>query len=191
MLQETECSSLPAVATFLLDCKKSSKYFEPYPLNELAWGPTQAFYDFGMRILNHSGPVIHTWGGKRKLILESAEEMLTQHQLMNAENMELDIRAHVLREESGRKITFTIAPPAAAKFKFLLFGMPMPKQKGQWRLPLLASFLIDCKMAKLYPRESDPPITRAERRRSSIRSMKSLPSVKEVSDETSSGSTNK
>lgn len=75
-----------------------------------------------------------------------------------------------------RQISFTISPPRVGMFKFMLFGsvsppirtiylhahlisrsMPKPKQKGKWRLPLLATFLVDCKLAKLPPPEDDPP----------------------------------
>ena len=163
MLQMSDSSSLPVVATFLLRCSRSRKHPQPFPLNELPWGPTQAFYDFKMRILNQSGPVISTWGGKRKLVIETSEAMLIQHQMLDADGMEMDGRTYILREETGRKYTFTIAPPRAARFKFLLFGMPKPKQKGHWRLPLLATFLIDCKLAKITPPDPDPPPVVADR----------------------------
>lgn len=156
MLEGTDSSSLPAVATFLLKCTRARKYLEPFPLNELPWGPTQAFHDFKMRILNANGPVISTWGGKRKLVIETSELMLIQHQMLDADGMEMDIRTYILKEENGRKITFTIVPPYASKFKFLLFGMPKPKQKGHWRMPLLATFLVDCKLAKILPKDPDP-----------------------------------
>lgn len=61
---------------------------------------------------------------------------------------------------SGQTFSFTITPPRQGMFKFLVFGMPKPKQKGKWRLPLLASFLVDCKIAKITvkdPNEEDPP----------------------------------
>lgn len=158
MLEGTDSSSLPAVATFLLICTRARKHLQPFPLNELPWGPTQAFYDFKMRIMNQTGPVISTWGGKRKLVIETCEIMLIQHQMFDADGMEMDIRTYILKEENGRKITFTIAPPHASKFKFLLFGMPKPKQNGHWRLPLLASFLVDCKLAQVLPKKDpDPP----------------------------------
>lgn len=172
MLEGTDASSLPAVATFLLSCTKARKYLQPFPLNELPWGPTQAFFDFKMRITNQSGPVVSTWGGKRKLVIETMELMLIQHQMLDADGMEMDVRTYILKEVNGRKITFTIAPPRAGKFKFLLFGMPKPKEKGHWRLPLLASFLVDCKLAKLLPHEADPPPV-ARRRQSVAR--QSLP----------------
>src|SRR5688572_1271985 len=83
--------------------------------------------------------------------------MLITNQVFDAEGMELDIRTIVLREEVGNRISFTISPPRVGMFKFMLFGMPKPKQKGKWRLPLLATFLIDCKLAKLPPQDDDPP----------------------------------
>lgn len=54
----TDSSSLHSVATFLLECNRARKYLEPFPLNELPWGPTQAFYDFKMKIHNQMGPII-------------------------------------------------------------------------------------------------------------------------------------
>lgn len=153
----TDSSSLHSVATFLLDCNRARKYLEPFPLNELPWGPTQAFYDFKIKIHNQMGPIISSWGGKRKLTIESTETMLITNQIFDAEGMELDIRTIVLREDNGNKISFTISPPRVGMFKFMLFGMPKPKQKGKWRLPLLATFLVDCKLAKLPPQEEDPP----------------------------------
>ncbi|KAI1309461.1 Kyphoscoliosis peptidase [Halotydeus destructor] len=153
----TDSSSLHSVATFLMVCNRARKYLEPFPLNELPWGPTQAFYDFKMKVHNQIGPIISSWGGKRRLIMESIETMLITNQIFDSEGMEMDIRTIVFKEENGNKITFTIAPPRVGMFKFMLFGMPKPKQKGKWRLPLLATFLIDCKLAKLPPQDDDPP----------------------------------
>lgn len=154
----TDSSSLHSVVTFLIECTKARKYLEPFPLNELPWGPTQAFYDFKMKIHNLTGPIISSWGGKRKLTVECVDSMLITHQMMDAEGMEMDVRVYVMREDTGNKISFTISPPRVGMFKFMLFGMPKPKQKGKWRLPLLATFLVDCKLAKLHaPTEEDPP----------------------------------
>ena len=152
-------SSLPFVVSFLLDCTRARRYIEPFPLNELPWGPTQAFFDFKLKIHNQSGPIIVTWGGKRKLAIEAVEPMLMQHQMFDSDGMELDVRTFILREEKDNKFTYTIAPPRGGTFKFMLFGMPRPKQKGKWRLPLLATFMIDCKLAKLPPSDGDPPLS--------------------------------
>lgn len=161
---QADSSSLHSVVTFVLECIKSRRYIEPFPLNELPWGPTQAFYNYKMKLHNQTGPVILSWGGKRKLVIESVEQMLTTLQLFDSEGMEMDLRIYVLHEErstgQGQTMSFTITPPRQGMFKFLLFGMPKPKQKGKWRLPLLASFLVDCKIARITkkdPGEEDPP----------------------------------
>lgn len=67
----------------------------------------------------------------------------------------MDTRAIIQREDSDVRISFTITPPRIGYYKLLIFGMPKPKLKGKWRLPLLASFLIDCKLTKT-PTEDDP-----------------------------------
>lgn len=156
MLEGTDNTGLPFVVSLMLECERARKYLEPYPLNELPWGPTQAFFDFKMKLLNQAGPTISTWGGKRKIIFDTLETMLVTHQMFDSDGMEMDIRTYVLKEEAGTKLTYTIVPPRVGKFKFMLFGMPKPKQRGKWRLPLLATFMIDCKLAKLPPPEDDP-----------------------------------
>lgn len=166
MLESTvssENSSLYFVASFLLECTRARRYASPFPLNELPWGPTQAFFDFRLKLHNQSGPVIATWGGKRKLSVEAIEPMVMQHQMFDSDGMELDVRTFILREEKDNKFTFTIAPPRGGTFKFMLFGMPKPKQKGKWRLPLLATFMVDCKLAKLPHMDSDPPLVPSKR----------------------------
>ncbi|RWS17634.1 uncharacterized protein B4U79_08067 [Dinothrombium tinctorium] len=155
--KQTESSSLHSAITFLLECNRARKYIEPFPLNELPWGPTQSFYDYRMKLHNQIGPVVSTWGGKRRLCIESVEPMLITYQVMDSDGMEMDAKNLVLREDNGNKINFTISFPRVGMFKFSIFGMPKPKQKGKWRLPLLATFLIDCKLAKLPPQDEDPP----------------------------------
>ncbi len=156
MQEGQDSTSLQNVCTFLLECSRARKYNEPLPLNELPWGPTQSFYDFKLR-LNQKGPVIVTWGGKRRLIMEANETMLITYSLFDAEGMEMDVRSIITREDSGNKTTFTINPPRVGTFKFMIFGMPKPKQKGKWRLPLLATFMIDCKLIKPPQYDEDPP----------------------------------
>lgn len=159
-------TSLHLVAIFLLNCTRARKYLQPFPLNELPWGLTQAFYDFKLRFVstNQTGPIIATWGGKRKVAIESPDLLLISHQLFDSDGCELDVRSSILREETVNKdnsmrICFTIAPPRIGTFKLSIFGMPRPKQKGKWRLPLLATFLIDCKLVKGGPTDEDPPLS--------------------------------
>ena len=44
-------------------------------------------------------------------------------------------------------------------FKLAIFGAPRqaPNQRGKMRLPLLATFLIDCRLAKIVTTDVDPP----------------------------------
>ncbi|KAF8786607.1 Kyphoscoliosis peptidase like protein [Argiope bruennichi] len=153
--QMYEDTTLKNVAIFLLECLKAKKHINPYPLHDVPWGPAQSFYDFKMKLINQVGPVIVTWGGKRKLTLETATVMLITQQLFDANNKEMDTRGIISREDSDIRITFTITPPRTGYFKLLIFGIPKPKLKGKWRLPLLASFLIDCKLTK-NPGDDDP-----------------------------------
>ena len=157
MQESQDSTSLQNVCTFLMECTRARKYIEPLPLNELPWGPTQTFYDFKLRLHNQKGPVIVTWGGKRRLVMESNETMLISYTIYDSEGMEMDTRSIVFREDSGNKITFTISPPRVGTFKLMIFGMPKPKQKGKWRLPLLATFMVDCKLIKPPQYDEDPP----------------------------------
>ncbi|CAL1281978.1 unnamed protein product [Larinioides sclopetarius] len=153
--QMYEDTTLKNVAIFLLECLKAKKHINPYPLHDVPWGPAQSFYDFKMKLINQVGPAIVTWGGKRKLILETATVMLITQQLFDSNNKEMDTRGIISRDDSDIRITFTITPPRTGYYKLLIFGIPKPKLKGKWRLPLLASFLIDCKLTK-NPGDDDP-----------------------------------
>ncbi|GFQ91965.1 uncharacterized protein TNCT_549591, partial [Trichonephila clavata] len=75
--------------------------------------------------------------------------------LFDSNGKEMDTRGIISREDSDTRISFTITPPRIGYYKFLIFGIPKPKLKGKWRLPLLASFLIDCKLTK-NPSDDDP-----------------------------------
>ncbi|XP_054722581.1 kyphoscoliosis peptidase-like [Uloborus diversus] len=153
--QMYEDTTLKNVAIFLLECVRAKKHVQPYPVHDVPWGPAQSFFDFKMKLVNQIGPTIVTWGGKRKLVLETASAMLITQQLFDVSGKEMDTRGSIQREDSDVRITFTITPPRIGYYKLLIFGMPKPKLKGKWRLPLLASFLIDCKLTK-NPGEDDP-----------------------------------
>lgn len=56
------------------------------------------------------------------------------------------------REDKDKRITFVLTPVRVGYFKLVIFGMPKPKQKGKWRLPLIATFLIDCKLTRFVYR---------------------------------------
>ncbi|GFS36411.1 hillarin [Nephila pilipes] len=153
-----EETNLHNVVIFLLDCLVAKKYIQPFPHNEVPWGPTQCFYDYRMKMINQSGPMIVTWGGKRKLILEVKDVMLITYQLLDVEGIEMDPKDIIRREDKENRVNFTFTPQRVGMYKFLLFGMPKPKQKGKWRLPLLASYLIDCKFTRqLYDEDFPPP----------------------------------
>lgn len=76
-----EDSTLKNVAIFLLECVRAKKQVNPYPLHDVPWGPAQSFFDFKMKLVNQAGPVIVTWGGKRKLVIETANAMLITQQV--------------------------------------------------------------------------------------------------------------
>ncbi|XP_022248244.1 kyphoscoliosis peptidase-like, partial [Limulus polyphemus] len=141
-------TTLHSVIIFLVECERARKYIQPYPLNEVPWGPTQSFFNFNMKLINQSGPLIVTWGGRRKVTLEMSTSMLITPQMFDADGMELDLKSVLIREDHDNRITFTILPFRVGLYKLMIFGMPKPKQKGKWRLPLIASFLIDCKLTK-------------------------------------------
>lgn len=56
-------ASLNYILTMLLDCTKARKYQNPYPLNELPYGPVQAFQNYKMQLVNQSSAIISTFGG--------------------------------------------------------------------------------------------------------------------------------
>ncbi|XP_023234159.1 kyphoscoliosis peptidase-like isoform X1 [Centruroides sculpturatus] len=158
-----EDTSLHNIIIFLIECLQAKKYLQPYPLNEVPWGPTQSFYDYNMRLVNQSGPMIVSWGGKKKLVIQISDNMLFTHQLFDVDGKEMDSKGIISREEKDNKITINVTPTRVAMYKLMLFGMPKPKQKGKWRLPLVASFLIDCKLTKqIYDEDYQPPQQRKE-----------------------------
>lgn len=91
-------ASLQNVAVFLLNCTRARKYLIPYPPNEVPWGPTQMFYDYNMKLVNQNGPVIVSWGGKRKLQIDLAEAMLITHQVLDADGQEVDTTGKYFRD---------------------------------------------------------------------------------------------
>lgn len=76
-------------------------------------------------------------------------------QLFDTTGKEMDTEGIITREDSDTRLSFNITPPRIGYYKLLIFGIPKPKLKGKWRLPLLASFLIDCKLTK-NPGDDDP-----------------------------------
>ena len=159
-------ASLHYILTILLDCTKARKYINPYPLNELPYGTTQAFYSFKMQLVNQHSAIISTFGGKRKLVIHCNEPMLLTYQIMDADGQEQDTRLIINRddENSTNLITLNILPPRVGMFKLCIFGAPRqkPNQRNKMRLPLLATFLIDCRLAKIVNKDIDPPPLNAD-----------------------------
>ncbi|KAH8026632.1 hypothetical protein HPB51_022607 [Rhipicephalus microplus] len=75
--------------------------------------------------------------------------MLVSHQLLDADGVEMELKGMITREDKDRRVTFQIVPQRVGMFKLVIFAMPKPKLKGKWRLPLVATFLIDCKLTRL------------------------------------------
>ncbi|UXI18923.1 hypothetical protein NH340_JMT04866 [Sarcoptes scabiei] len=140
----------------VLHCEKARKYLEPFPLNEVPWGLTQKFHDYRLKFCNQKGPIIMTWGGRRRLVLESNETMLLSYSLFDSDSLEMDTKTIISRKDDGLRTILTINPPRVGTFKLIIFGMPKPKQKGKWRLPMLATLMIDCKLIK--PSVYDPDV---------------------------------
>ncbi|KAH9373151.1 hypothetical protein HPB48_004896 [Haemaphysalis longicornis] len=99
-------ASLQNIGVFMLDCLRAKKYLMPYPLNEVPWGPTQTFYDYNMKLVDQTGPVIVSWGAKRKLTIDLSETMLVSHQLLDADGVEMDLKGMITREDKDRRVTF-------------------------------------------------------------------------------------
>ena len=60
----------------------------------------------------------------------------------------------VKRKDVDGDIIFFIHPPRIGFYKLLLYGIPRPSEKGKWRLPLIASFLIESKLSRS---DGEPP----------------------------------
>lgn len=86
--------------------------------------------------------------------------MLINYQVIDSEGMQLDPRSLLFFEQTDTRVTFNVSPTTVGMFKLMIYGMPKPKQKGEWKLPLLATFLIESKIARIVkqpPEEEDPP----------------------------------
>ncbi|XP_023237011.1 kyphoscoliosis peptidase-like [Centruroides sculpturatus] len=141
-------ATLRNVVIFLLDCVRSRRYIQPYPLNEIPWGPTQCFYDYGMKLLNQSVPIMVSWGNKRRLSIEMKEPMLVSHQIFDSNGCEIDTPGVLQKDETEKRIDFYFMPPRTGYYKLMIYALPKPKQKGKWKIPLVATFLFDCKQTR-------------------------------------------
>ena len=60
----------------------------------------------------------------------------------------------VKRKDVDGDIIFFVHPPRIGFYKLLVYGIPRPSEKGKWRLPLIASFLIESKLSRC---DGEPP----------------------------------
>ncbi|XP_037800326.1 uncharacterized protein LOC119595234 [Penaeus monodon] len=150
-LLDDENAALDHAVTFLLVCEKARRHPVPWPLHDVAWGPTPRLYECGLDPLNQSGPVIVTWGGKKLIYFDKAFEVLIMFQVFDAGGQMLDVKGIIGKDETEEQLRLAIVPPGIGYYKFLMYGIPRPQVRGsvvrgRWRLPLLACYLIECKM---------------------------------------------
>ncbi|XP_047502409.1 uncharacterized protein LOC125047906 [Penaeus chinensis] len=150
-LLDDENAALDHAVTFLLVCEKARRHPVPWPLHDVAWGPTPRLYECGLDPLNQSGPVIIAWGGKKLIYFDKAFEVLIMFQVFDAEGQMLDVKGIIGKDETEEQLRLAIVPPGIGYYKFLMYGIPRPQVRGsvvrgRWRLPLLACYLIECKM---------------------------------------------
>lgn len=62
----------------------------PWPLHDVAWGPTPRLYECGIDPVNQQGPTIVTWGGKKLLTFEKAFDVMLMFQLFDAKGDALE-----------------------------------------------------------------------------------------------------
>ncbi|KAK3857576.1 hypothetical protein Pcinc_036177 [Petrolisthes cinctipes] len=155
-LLEDDGSALNHVASFLLVCEKARRYPMPWPIHDVAWGPTPRLYECGIDPINQPGPIILTWGGKKLLTFEKAFDVMLMFQVFDAKGAALEQKGMLGRQETDDQVRLVIVPPGIGYFKLLMYGIPRPQVRGRWRLPLLASYLIECKMSLGHPvKEAD------------------------------------
>nr|XP_053640032.1 uncharacterized protein LOC128694073 [Cherax quadricarinatus] len=85
-------ATLNHVASFFLICEKARRNPVPWPLNNMAWGPTPFFYECGLEPMNQTGPVIVTWGGRKIIYFEKIFDIMIVLQVFDAEGNILDLK---------------------------------------------------------------------------------------------------
>ncbi|XP_043192755.1 uncharacterized protein LOC122365535 [Amphibalanus amphitrite] len=153
-IMDDETLPLDHLATFLLHCMKPRRQFSPWPVSDVPWGPNGFFFEMGASLYNQEGPVIVTWGGFKQLVLETKVDLLTMVQVFDADGFEIESKTMVKRKDVDGDIIFFIHPPRIGFYKLLVYGIPRPSEKGKWRLPLIASFLIESKLSRS---DGEPP----------------------------------
>ena len=69
---------------------QARRYPVPWPLHDVAWGPSPRLYQCGLDPVNQSGPVIVTWGGKKVVYFEKAIDVMLMFQVFDAGGNQLD-----------------------------------------------------------------------------------------------------
>lgn len=73
----------------------------PWPLHDVAWGPTPRLYESGLDPVNQTGPVIVTWGGKKLIYFEKAYDIMLTFQVFDSNGDLLDLKVGA-KGERGR-----------------------------------------------------------------------------------------
>ncbi|XP_068216125.1 uncharacterized protein [Palaemon carinicauda] len=167
-LLEDEGSALPHVVTFLLHCEKARRHPMAWPLHDVAWGPTPRLYECGLDPVNQLSAVITTWGGRKSIYFEKAFEILAMFQIFDSDGQLLEPKGILGRDETVEQLRLSIVPPGTGYYKLLIYGIPRPQVRGRWSLPLLASYLIECKMSLDQRGQEKAP----EKKKNSKRKMK-------------------
>lgn len=68
----------------------------PWPLHDVAWGPSPRLYQCGLDPVNQVGPVIVTWGGKKVVYFEKAIEVMLMFQVFDGEGKQLELKVSSL-----------------------------------------------------------------------------------------------
>ncbi|XP_042874319.1 kyphoscoliosis peptidase-like isoform X1 [Penaeus japonicus] len=129
-LLDDENAALDHAVTFLLVCEKARRHPVPWPLHDVAWGPTPRLYECGLDPLNQSGPVIVTWGGKKLIYFDKAFEILIMFQVFDAEGHMLEVKGIIGKDETEEQLRLAIIPPGIGYYKFLMYGIPRPQVRG-------------------------------------------------------------
>lgn len=64
----------------------------PWPLHDVAWGPSPRLYQCGLDPVNQVGPVIVTWGGKKVVYFEKAIDVMLMFQVFDGEGRQLELK---------------------------------------------------------------------------------------------------
>lgn len=71
---------------------QARRYAVPWPLHDVAWGPSPRLYQCGLDPVNQVGPVIVTWGGKKVVYFEKAIDVMLMFQVFDGEGKQLELK---------------------------------------------------------------------------------------------------